>query len=228
MDKKYISIGFQCLPSICLDELGMKQETLPFDWLLTNPKFILKILTDLLSSENEIESIVRSTFLKCKHTAFFGGTMEHYTILKSDIDINSENNFIWNEYFYNRNYDVIFPHDKPNDDIFSKYIRRFERLKEIINSDNELLFIWISESSKDLGSYRIDDKIIINDDEVVSQLYDIEKLLSDNHSNFKILIIDAIGYNIIPNKNILHKKINSGNNWGDIKEESKKIILEQK
>lgn len=228
MNKKYISLGFQCLPAICLEELGMKQETLPFDWLLSNPKFILKILTDLLLNENKIEDIVRNTFLDCTHTAFFGGTMEHYTIVKSEININNENNFIWNEYFYNKNYNVIFPHDNPSDDIFSKYIRRLERLEKIIKSDDQLVFIWISESSKNLGSYRIDDNIIINDNEVISQLYEIESILSNYHSNFKILVIDAIGYNINSSKNILYKKINSGNNWGDIKEESKRIILEQK
>lgn len=49
---------------------------------------------------------------------------------------------------YNSKYNVIFPHDNYNTETINKYIRRFERLKDIIiNAKEELCFLYISQSS---------------------------------------------------------------------------------
>ena len=76
---------------------------------------------------------------------------------------------------YNSKYNVIFPHDEYNIETINKYIRRFERLKDIIlNSKEDIYFIYTSPSSPDNGNFTINNNIII--EHVYFYLSEIYKL----------------------------------------------------
>lgn len=49
MVKNYIPLGFQCSVKETLKNMNIYSETLPFDWMLSSPKFVYEILSLLLS-----------------------------------------------------------------------------------------------------------------------------------------------------------------------------------
>ena len=118
---------------------------------------------------------------------------------------------------YNTKYNVIFPHDENNVDTINKYIRRFERLKDIIlNSSEQLNFIYTSQSSLENGNFTIDGNTIINN--VYVYLSKIYKLIAKFRNNYKIILFDAIQEDSIEllHENIILYKLNKCNNWGEL------------
>jgi hypothetical protein len=118
---------------------------------------------------------------------------------------------------FNTKYNVIFPHDENNIDSINKYIRRFERLKDIIlNSTECLYFIYTSQSSLESGNFTIDGNIVIND--VYVYLSKIYKLISKFRNNYKIILFDTIQEEQISllDENITLIKLNKCNCWNDL------------
>ena len=90
---------------------------------------------------------------------------------------------------YNEQYDVIFPHDLYDIDHIQKYIRRFERLYNLIKDNNDLIYVYISPSSNQGGNFLIDGKIILsNTDLYLNKIYDLLFSKSNNQFEFKALI----------------------------------------
>ena len=118
---------------------------------------------------------------------------------------------------FNTKYNVIFPHDENNIDSINKYIRRFERLKDIIlNSTECLYFIYTSQSSLESGNFTIDGNIVIND--VYVYLSKIYKLISKFRNNYKIILFDTIQEEQISllDENITLIKLNKCNYWSEL------------
>ena len=120
---------------------------------------------------------------------------------------------------YNTKYNVIFPHDENNIDNINKYIRRFERLKDIIlNSTECLYFIYTSQSSLESGNFTIDGNIIIRD--VYVYLTKIYNLIGKfrNINNYKMILFDAIQEEQIEllHENIKLVKLNKCNHWSEL------------
>jgi hypothetical protein len=181
INKHYIPLGFQCTVPTVLQHMGSKTETLPFDWMLSS------LLTGM-----PIPELVTEHFFKC--TA------------KSRILIDSNNSAVVEHYItdpsgealYNEQYDVIFPHDVYDEDHITKYIRRFERLYNLIKTGENLIYVYISPSSIHQGNFIIDDRSIIND--TTKYLIDTYELLKnhtgDKNFEFKVLTTfnDSIEY----------------------------------
>ena len=145
----YIPLGFQCTVPTVLQAKQVKGQTLPFDWMLSSPKFVYQMI-ELLLSEMPIEVLVREHFFNCTARAeILTGedgrvVLEHYITTK---DGNS---------LYNQKYNVIFPHDKYDEEHIQKYIRRFERLKQQLQSTEHITYLYISQSSEQSGDFWID------------------------------------------------------------------------
>ena len=158
-----IPIGIQCTSTTFKKKIE-DTHTLPFDWMFATPSFVFEMLELLLEKNINIEDLVKNYFFYCEKKATYNITEHYYTC---------DNGFA----LFNTKYNVIFPHDKNDIDSINKYIRRFERLKDIIlNSTECLYFIYTSQSSLESGNFTIDDNIVIND--VYIYLSKIYKLIS--------------------------------------------------
>ena len=109
-----------------------------------------------------------------------------------------------------------FAHDNYNIETTNKYIRRFERLKDIIlNSTEELYFIYTSQSSLEHGNFTIHWQHIIKD--VYIYLHKIYELIGKYRNNYKMVLFDAIYEKDIKllHENIILCKLDRCNNWYD-------------
>lgn len=198
-----IPIGIQCTNATFKQKFE-NTHTLPFDWMFATPSFVFEMLELLLEKNINIEDLVKNHFFYCEKKANMNRLEHYYTC---------HNGFA----LFNTKYNVIFPHDKNNIDSINKYIRRFERLKDIIlNSTECLYFIYTSQPSLESGNFTIDGKIIIND--VYVYLSKIYKLISKFRNNYKIILFDAIQEEQISllDENITLIKLNKCNSWVEL------------
>lgn len=199
MDITYISLGIQCTIPLFLKNNNLRKEAYPFDWIISNPKYVYEILVLLLNNYN-ISDLVVNHFFYCPLKANCH-KIENYTINKNGFAL------------YNPKYNVIFPHDEYNNDTIQKYIRRFERLKSIILESNEIIhFIYMSQSSLELGNFKINNVNVIKDVYMyINKIYD---LINSYRKNFKIMVFDTIlDDNTILNGNIELYKLDKCNSW---------------
>ena len=195
-----IPIGIQCT-NARFKQSFEKTHTLPFDWMFATPSFVFEMLELLLEKNINIEDLVKNHFFYCEKRANINSEEHYYTC---------DNGFA----LFNTKYNVIFPHDENNIDSINKYIRRFERLKDIIlNSTECLYFIYTSQSSLKSGNFTIDGNIVIND--VYVYLSKIYKLIRKFRNNYKIILFDTIQEEQISllDENIKLIKLNKCNSW---------------
>ena len=198
-----ISIGLQCTNATLKNEIK-KTPTLPFDWMFATPLFVFEILELLLEKNINIEDLVKNYFLK----------IEKKVNLKKQEHFYTDDNGIL---LYNTKYNVIFPHDEYNEDTINKYIRRFERLKDLIlNSTECLYFIYTSQSSLDKGNYTINGTNIIKD--VYINISNIYNLIGKFRNNYYVIIFDTIQEEQIEllDNNIILYKLNKCDSWNDL------------
>jgi hypothetical protein len=211
-----IPIGIQCLNAILKKIIKKDTETLPFDWMLSHPKFVYEILKLLLENKMNTEQIVNNHFFCCDKRANLKNLEAYYT---------HSNGFA----LYNSKYDVIFPHDKNDEETKMKYIRRLARLKDLIlNSNEKLVFIYSSQSSLKSGNFTIDGRVVIEN--VYSYLTKIYDLINMYNNNNKMIVFDSI---LNEDKSKLNEKIklyemNTCNNWNQFLDQilQKNIIFD--
>jgi hypothetical protein len=183
-----ISIGAQCTTPQLFDMLGVKKESLPFDWMFSTPQFVYTILKLLLIDKKEIDDVVDNHFFVCDKRAILHYVEHHSLNEHGSVLVNSK-------------YNVCFPHDTLSDR--DKYIRRMERLKQIIlDKDIFINFVYVSVSSPNVGNYTIDGV------EPIQQLYEyvekINSILKDIRTNYKILIFDTNKHCDTISSDVLH------------------------
>jgi len=186
MDGMFISIGSQCISNVFFDNLIVKNETMPFDWMFSTPQFVYTILNLLLVEKKDIDYIVDNHFFVCD---------------KKGVMQNAENHNTNGEVLVNSKYNVCFPHDTVTDR--DKYCKRMESFKTILlNKDLFLNFVYISPPSSTGGNYMLDGI------EPIQNLYEnIEKIntvLKTTRTNFKIFIIDSSKPSNPMSSNITH------------------------
>ena len=198
-----IPIGIQCSSAKFKNEIA-KTHTLLFDWMFATPKFVFEMLFLLLDKNINIEYLVKNHFLFCEKKANMNKLEHYYTC---------DNGFA----LYNTKYNVIFPHDNDSNETINKYIRRFERLKDIIlNSTENLYFVYTSQSSLENGNFTIDGNIITQD--VYVYLTKIYKLIGNFRNKYKLILFDAIQEEQIQllDENIILYKLNKCNFWEEL------------
>jgi len=143
-DYNIIPIGDHCAISLILQELNLRKQSYPFDWVSkieqvydTNIIYHIQIINELKSSDN-VDDIVKK---------YIGNAFDNEKT-------NSINN-IW------------FPHDTETD-IFEKYKRRFIRLKLDLNKKN--IFILITRHyyiEEDIFQKIIEQLLNYNNDSII-------------------------------------------------------------
>lgn len=211
----YIPIGFQCTSSEILKKLNKRKCSLPFDWIISNPKSILEILTMLLKNTISIEELVKNEFFKIDNLMI--------TNKQEEFSTNQNGNIL-----YNKKYNLLFPHVNRNDDSLQNFIRRFERLKDIIlTSNNYIKFLYINRLVTNNYAHinNVTDKIIFSinkisfDFNILDSFNNLSILLHEIIGNrFEIIIINAVDelnkYKYTFNNNIKYYElipINSNN-----------------
>ena len=216
-NKIYISLGLQCLTPELLKIYNLRKNSYPFDWILSNPYFVYKILFLLLEDNMSISKIVREHFFRNDNQCVLK-KKEHYIFVKKK---NSCNQI----YICNQKYNVVFPHDTYNEETINKYIRRFKRLKNnIINKSLKIQFIYISQSSLDSGNFTIMGEEVVKN--VYENMNSINLLIKKYNKNSNILIFDSI-QNEDPNmlnKDIRLYKISPKNSWMELSVEIQIIL----
>lgn len=172
-----IPIGLQCSSATFKKSLE-STATLPFDWMFANIQFVYKILELLLVENMDIDVLVTEHFFCCDKRASVDH-QEHYYTCENGGGL------------YNTKYGVIFPHDKNDKETIDKYIRRLERLKDIIlNSTDTLVFVYSSQSSLESGHFTIDGNNVVKDVYVTaSKIY---RLIGSFRDNYRMVIFDSI------------------------------------
>jgi hypothetical protein len=170
----------------------------------------------LLVEQIEISHIVDNDFFNCDKRATFQD-YEHY--LTND----------YGSALVNLKYNVCFPHDNISDR--HKYIRRLERLKELIlDKENFLHFVYVSVSSPNNGNFTIDEI------EPIQNLYEyiekINSLLKGIRTNYKIIVFDTnkpVDITPTDNLNLFYYDIEKKNSWLEIMHElickSKQLLI---
>lgn len=171
----YISIGSQCTTPTLFDNLQVKKETLPFDWMFSTPQFVYAILNFLLVEQKEISDIVDNHFFACnRRVTSSDDNPAHF--------VDAPNGFA----LINSKYNVVFPHDTILNR--EKYIRRLERLKRLILDEN--IFIYFVYVSLPNHSF-----FTVNEMEPIQELYEyIEKInetIGKIRTNYQIIIFDV-------------------------------------
>jgi len=173
----YISIGAQCKTAQLFRELGLHNEFLPFDWMISSPEFVYTILKLLFADNADIDYIVDNHFFACDKRATIK-VPEHHIIDPSG------------SILFNSKYNVCFPHDDLTEK--EKYKRRLLRLKNLLlDKNNYVYLVYVSLSSySGTGNYTIDNEVVIKD--LYQYIHKIDVLLKDIMvDNYKILVFDV-------------------------------------
>ncbi len=189
-----IPIGVDCTSAIFKREINKISPSLPFDWMISTPEFVVKMLELLLVYNMNTTILVREHFFRFDKSVKYIG---HHNIYITTNDFTDES------IICNSKYNVLFPNDKYNEETIAKYIRRFERLKAIIfglDYKEELKFVYASACSQECSNYSIDGKNTIND--VYIHLMKINSLLAKYRKNYKLILFDAL---CTDDKSILHQ-----------------------
>jgi hypothetical protein len=197
MNQYYISIGAQCTTATLFQELGVKKESLPFDWIFSTPEFVYAILKFLLIDNRDAVDIVDNEFFICDKKTYYNGVGQDINII--------ENGYVpdgatWYDALFNSKYNVSFPHNIISDR--DKYIRRIERLKQIIlNPNNFLNFVYVSYPSQ-YAEYSVNG--VRQSDNLYYYIYKINDLIKSITNNYKILIFDISRHQAIVNPDTSH------------------------
>lgn len=199
-----VPIGVQCTNATFKNKINMGSETLPFDWMLSHPKFVYEMLKMLLDDNCDVNDLVTNHFFSIDKRAK-SKKGECYCTCKDGPAL------------LNSNHNVIFPHDDNSKNSIDKYVRRFTRLKNLILDNTiKLYFVYSSQSSANVGNFTIDGKEVISDVYVhLSKIYD---LIGKYRDNYKIVVFDSV---MKDNQDLLHPdiilcKLKSCNTWTQI------------
>jgi hypothetical protein len=174
-----VSIGTNCVVATFLKESGLRNFSLPFDWMLSHPNFIHEMLRLLLEENMDARELVsKHFFLYDKRCTNRNGY---------NVSIVPDGKSL-----VNSKYDVVFPHDDISPETIDKYTRRFIRLRDIIrnSSQEKIYFVYSSQNALLGGIYRIDDKIILEN--VYLQINKVKNILDRHCINYEIIYFDAI------------------------------------
>ena len=221
----YVPIGFQCTTSEILKKQNKRICSFPFDWIISTPESITKLLTILLDKSTDIKHFVNEEFFKIDGFLNFLKPEEFISHPQGNILFNSK-------------YNLIFPHFRYNVETIEKMIKRFDRLRNyILDSSNKIVFLFVNRLITDNNYTLNDDNILkfsINNKNInlnikhnFTQLNNLllQYIPSDR---FKIIIINAVKQlsdDSIFDKNIIYNELIPLNNSDLTDKEIMKITI---
>ena len=168
-----ISLGQSCFIKICIDEIFGKNKTHIFDWSITTPDIIL----DCLLTNFKNYYLIDKTESKYKYIENLFDTK----------DKKKSYNNIYGNYF-------IHYKDKSKNELISILKRRCERFMNLLNSNEEILFIYCNYSY--VWSYADNNWKILDDkqDEYYKLLEKCVKFINNINPNVQIVSINTKKY----------------------------------
>jgi hypothetical protein len=175
-DYNIIPIGDHCAIPMILKELNVRNASYPFDWVTkidhlhdTNINYNIQLINELTSSDN-VDDIVKK---------YIGDAFD-----TTASRVNTANN-IW------------FPHDTENNvDIFEKYKRRFNRLKQDLPKKN--MFVLLTRHyyiEQDIFKQIIDNLLKYNSESIILFISGTRHTYFES-SNYTNVIFKYIDYDI--------------------------------
>lgn len=127
---RYVSLGFNCNPALCLRNLGLSKETQVFDWLVTTPSMVEELIRRRFEGFADMDSLsTEGMFFDMKNQVFLVPGRKTK--------------------FYHTTLGPIFIHDgHPTKMVEEKYTRRSKRFLDLLEGDDEILFIFCGKPSK--------------------------------------------------------------------------------
>ncbi|MDH5527097.1 MAG: papain-like cysteine peptidase [Nitrospirota bacterium] len=136
-----IPLGTNCAPSHFLRAIGLRTTALPFDWNVTPVRTSIELIKNGFSDFFDIGNLI---FLPPVFRLLFD---------EKGVELEMKNDIITPVVC--RKYNMLFPHDLPEDyrksidDVKEKYSRRIARLTELLHSDRHLIFVHHDERLND-------------------------------------------------------------------------------
>lgn len=169
MTEKYdeiVSLGTQCNPGLSLRELGLKGETYPFDWNVSNEKIIYDVILNGPSKHLSLPSSDVNEEYYCEHL---------FKMVEKDFPPSHIN--AYGQYF--THYLKI-----TTDELIKKFERYFERFFSLLESNKCVLFIHSHEEYIYHGKERDDRDILYG------YLCSINDLLCEKYPNLRFTILN--------------------------------------
>jgi hypothetical protein len=91
----YIPIGCQCTGAGILKDYNIRTSSYPFDWLLSNPEAIYKLLVLLLVDNMNLKELVSKHFFICQQKVSFDKAEHYYFDSKGKTLCNTKYNLIF-------------------------------------------------------------------------------------------------------------------------------------
>lgn len=218
----YIPIGFQCTTAEILKKQNKRICSFPFDWIISTPESITKLMSILLEKSTDIEKFVKEEFLRIDEMLHF---------IRQEEFISHPNGNI----LFNSKYNLIFPHIQYNTETIEKTIKRFDRLRNyILYSDSKINFIFINRLINDKKENLNTQIFSINNNKINLEIKNNFRMLKNvllqyiPLHRFKITIINAVTQfdkDCIQDENIIYYELIPSNKNNLTDEEIIKINI---
>ena len=185
MNPIIISLGNDCTLAIILRELNKRIAAFPFDWLETDismvPLLFYNRFNDFLNNDN-VKKFRKNNWYKSG---------------KGNVD----------KYFMDTKYNTFHHHDEYNDEVLDKYTRRCLRLINLLESDENIIFIryklfefqdkdnllkWVHSNRNEhyeIKQHKLYERLSKNIDLDTFYLCELSKVIKNTYkcTNFKII-----------------------------------------
>jgi hypothetical protein len=192
---KYVPLGSSCGTSVFLQGSERKGPNYPFDWALSNPKFVLKI-TELCTSNLSSYEIVTKHFFKNR----YAHERQHMVSYMEP----------GHGSYSNTEYRIAFPHEdhKTYADVIETYTRRVERYRNILmNQESEVMYVWSPPGEQRL----FDGEPIVQD---LEPLNDIAQIIKSYNPQARIRVFTEFEFEF--GKEIEHYVIGPCTAYGEV------------
>ena len=220
----YVPVGFQCTTAEILKKQNKRVCSFPFDWIISTPESVVKLLTILLQDNINIAAFVREEFFK------IDGLL--HVIRPEEFILHPGGNIL-----YNSKHGLIFPHFSYNNETIENFVRRFERLRNyILHSNNTIKFVFVNRlinNNNDIvnnNSLKFSINNRNTDLNITQNFTQLNNILLQYipPNRFKIIIINAVNKfrgNLTFDNNIIYNELIPGNRSNLTDEEILQITI---
>ena len=144
MSFNYLTIGYDCSPAGALKVLNLREFALPFDWVISNIKFLQRCFE---TNFEDFHKKLTFNYNKTRLIDHYGFHFPHYYPLTNMT--NFENNIGEGMFGEERGKFITEKWSDYYDTVLDKYNRRIERFKNIIN-DTKPIIVLCRYNTKDV------------------------------------------------------------------------------
>ena len=150
MNINYMSFGYDCSPASALKNLNMRNEALPFDWVLSNLQILINCIED---NFNKYHQNLKFNHLQTRLIDSYGFQFPHdYPFNIDDIDKSKIGEGVFGE---EKDKKIIDEWNEYHSVVLEKYKRRIERFYNYLNSDNPLIILCRGYSVSNINQFCI-------------------------------------------------------------------------